>query len=418
MVIAAVSALALFAAACSSSKSTSGGSSTASAPSSAASSGSSSAPASPTGDPILIGSTGPLSNPAYSEPTLKNGLEAAVASVNAAGGVSGHPLKLDFCDSKYTVNGELACAHQFVSDKVVAAIDPYFLADQSGAEVTLLQKAGIPIFGTQGLSPAELNNDDVFPLSSGLPGWSYGAIGALIQAGATKINILVDTNPGSQFAGSLLKAALESAGKTTTVVTGDPTADPTFASAAAKAAAGGADGIAIFPSPVNVPKMIGALKQGGYTGKIGLPTVILPQAFITALGAAAEGVIADSQVALTTDSSNPGVQKYTADMAKYGDNKITDASIFAWSAVQLFAKAIAGASSFDAAGILAALGSVSSPIDIGTVGPWQSSGFTSPLADYKRIINPTVTYGQVQGGKLVSNGKGFVNPFTQLSSLK
>ncbi len=123
-------------------------------------------------------------------------------------------------------------------------------------------------------------------------------------------------------------------------------------------------------------------------------------------------------MALTTDSSNAGVQKYDADMAKYGDNQITDASIFAWSAVQLFAKAVAGASSFDAAGILSALGSVSTPIDIGTVGPWQSSGFTSPLPDYKRIINPTVTYGVVQGGKLVSNGKGFVNPFSQLSALK
>jgi branched-chain amino acid transport system substrate-binding protein len=365
--------------------------------------------------PIVIGSTGPLHNPAYNEPTLQTGLQAAVDSINAAGGVKGHKLKLQFCDSGYTVNGELSCAHQFVSQQVAAAVDPYFLADQSGAEVKLLQQAGIPIFGGQGLSPIELNNPDAYPLSSGLPGWTYGAVASLLKAGAKKISILVDTNPGSQFAGALLAAAAKSAGITAPVVTGDPNADPTFSAAAAKATASGKNGVALFPSPVNVPKMIKALRQTGFQGKISLPTVILPAVFIKALGAAGNGVLADSQVALTTDTSNPGVQQYLADMKKYGQNQVTDASIFAWSAVQLFAKAIAGASKFDAKGITAALNSLSTPVDIKTVAPWQAAGMTSPLPTFSRILNPTVTYGVVKNGQLVTEGGGFVNPFSQLS---
>jgi ABC-type sugar transport system substrate-binding protein len=146
---------------------------------------------------IVVGGAGPLHNPAYNEPTLQTGLQAAVDSINAAGGVKGHKLKLQFCDSGYTVNGELSCAHQFVSQQVAAAVDPYCLADQSGAEVKLLQQAGIPIFGGQGLSPIELNNPDAYPLSSGLPGWTYGAVASLLKAGSKKISILVDTNPGS-----------------------------------------------------------------------------------------------------------------------------------------------------------------------------------------------------------------------------
>ena len=365
---------------------------------------------------IVIGGAGPLHNPAYTEPTLLTGLQAAVDSVNAAGGVKGHKLKLQFCDTGYTVNGELSCAHQFVSQQVAAVVDPYFLADQSGAEVKLLQSAGIRVFGGQGVSPAELNSPDVYPLSSGLPGWTYGAVASLLKAGAKKISILVDTNPASQFAGQLLAAAAKSAGITAPIITGDPNADPTFSAAAAKATANGKNGVALFPAPLNVPKMIKALRQTGFQGKISLPTAILPAVFIKALGAAGNGVLADSQVALTTDTSNPGVQHYLADMKRYGQNQVTDASIFAWSAVQLFAKAIAGASSFDAKGVTAALKSLSTPVDIKTVAPWQAAGVTSPLPTFSRILNPTVTYGVVKNGQLVTEGGGFVNPFTQLAS--
>jgi ABC-type branched-subunit amino acid transport system substrate-binding protein len=404
----AASAAALLTAACSS------GSSSSTASSSVAGT-SSSGTGTASGTPILIGGAGPLNNPAYNEPTLPLGLQAAVDSVNAAGGVNGHPLKLDFCNTDYTVNGELACAHQFVSEHVAAAVDPYFLADQSGAEVELLQKAGIPVFGGQGLSPVELNNPDAYPLSSGLPGWTYGAVASLLKSGAKKISILVDTNPGSQFAATLLQAAAKSAGITAPIVTGDPNADPTFSAAAAKATANGVDGVALFPSPVNVPKMIEALRQTGYQGKISLPTVILPETSIQALGSAGNGVLADSQVTLTTDTADPGVQQYLADMKKYGSNQVSDASIFAWSAVQVFAKAIAHASSFDAPGITAALNALSTPVDINTVAPWRAADVKSPLTSFQRILNPTVTFGVVQNGQLVTEGGGFVNPFTMLS---
>jgi branched-chain amino acid transport system substrate-binding protein len=365
---------------------------------------------------IVIGGAGPLHNPAYNDPTLLSGLQAAVDSINAAGGVKGHKLKLDFCDTGYTVDGELSCAHGFVSEQVAAAVDPYFLADQSGDEVKLLQQAGIPVFGGQGLSPTELNDPDAYPLSSGLPGWTYGAVASLVKAGARKISILVDTNPASQFAGQLLAAAAKSAGITAPVITGDPNADPTFSTAAAKATANGENGVAMFPSPLNVPKMIKALRQTGYQGKISLPTVILPATSIQALGAAGNGVLADSQVALTTDTSNPGVRQYLADMKKYGHDQVTDASIFAWSAVEVFAKAIAGASNFGAAGVTAALKSLSAPVDVGTVAPWRAAGVTSPLSAFTRILNPTVTYGVVKNGELVTEGGGFANPFTQLSA--
>ncbi len=78
--------------------------------------------------------------------------------------------------------------------------------------------------------------------------------------------------------------------------------------------------------------MVAGLKQAGYTGKIGTLSVILPQALITALGSSANGILVDSQAAFTTDTAIPGVAAYLADAKKYGNNTVTDASLFTWSA--------------------------------------------------------------------------------------
>jgi ABC-type branched-subunit amino acid transport system substrate-binding protein len=164
--------------------------------------------------------------------------------------------------------------------------------------------------------------------------------------------------------------------------------------------------------------MVNAIKQSGYQGKIGTLTAIFPKASIDALGSAANGILVDSQAAFTSDTSNPGVAAYLADVKRYASNDVSDASLFTWSAMQLLAKAIASATSFDAAGITDALKGVSAPINIGTVGPWRASGVTSPLAAYSRILNPTVIYGVVQDGAVKSDGTGFVNPFSSLSGAK
>jgi ABC-type branched-subunit amino acid transport system substrate-binding protein len=289
------------------------------------------------------------------------------------------------------------------------------LADQSGEPEKLLAAAKIPVFAAQGVTPSDLTGPGVFMLASGLPGWAYGAVDALLRAGSKKLAIMLDTNPASQFAGTLLVAAAKLAGITPVVVTGDANSDPTFAAAAAKAARPGVTGIALFPSPLDCAKMVSALRSGGYTGSLSAPTVLLSSAVIKQLGSAGEGLLADSQVALITDTANAGVQSFMADMQKYGDNKITDAAIFAWTAVHVFATAIAKATSFDSSGVTAAIGSVTSPVNVATVGPWIGSG-VSPLPAYPRILNPTITYGVVKNGVLEPSAGGFVNPFTDLAT--
>ena len=165
------------------------------------------------GTPIVIGSEAPLTSPQISFPEVKSGMQAAVASINASGGIKGHPLQLDFCDTMLTANGELSCARQLVADHVVAVIDATIVEDQSGAEFQLFSQAGIPYFAGEGTSPAELTSPNSYPLASGAPGWFYGTIQVLKKAGATKFGIYAGANiAAEQYAVSQVEAAMKGLG--------------------------------------------------------------------------------------------------------------------------------------------------------------------------------------------------------------
>jgi ABC-type branched-subunit amino acid transport system substrate-binding protein len=364
----------------------------------------------------VIGSSGSLTNPAYTEPELKAGLDAAVASVNAAGGVNGHPLKLDFCDSAYNPNKELSCARQLISDHVVAAVHPSIFADSSGAEFKLYKQAGIPVFGGYGVNPVELSDTNSYPLSGGLVGWVYGAAKAVKLAGATKVSVVGDTNPPSQYFLSLAQGALKTLGySNVTSITGDDKADPTYDTVAARATANGTDGILIGTGPVDFPVAVKAILATGYKGKISVIAPTLEPPILKTLGSSTEGFLVSSQMAFVTDTSNPGIAKFLGDMQKYQPSgTIDDLSLAAWAAVQLFAKVMATSTATTPSNTAfdAALASLSTPIDIDVIAPWSLQGKTSPLPSFPRVLNGTAQAGVVQNGKIVPNGKGFFDPFT------
>jgi ABC-type branched-subunit amino acid transport system substrate-binding protein len=364
----------------------------------------------------VFGSSGSLHNPAFNEPELKAGLDAAVAGINAAGGVKGHPLKLDFCDSAYDPNKELSCARQLISDHVVAAVHPSIFADSSGAEFKLYSQAKVAVFGGYGVSPLELTDSNSYPLASGLVGWVYGAAKALKDDGAKKVSVVIDNNPPSQYFGVLAKAALKALGySSVNTVTADEKADPTLAAAAAKATGSGVDGVLIGTGPVDFPTVVKEIRQGGYTGKIAAISATMEPPILKALGSNSEGFLVSSQLAFVTDTANPGIQQFLADMKKYQPSgSVDDLSLAAWASVQLFAKVLAtsDAATLDSAAFNAALAGLSTPIDISVIAPYKIAGVTSPLPDFPRVLNATVQVGTVHNGQIVPDGKGFSDPFT------
>jgi branched-chain amino acid transport system substrate-binding protein len=408
----AMVAAALLLAACGSSSNTSN---------SSASAGTS-APAAGSTSTITVGSAISVNSPILDDAERKAGIEAAISDINAAGGINGHQVKFDFCDTQYNPNQEIDCARQMVSDHVVAVINPDFLANQTGEPYKVLAAAGIPVVGDSGLSPAGMASPNSFPLAGGIPGWVFGADDNAIRAGATKIAVASDTNPSAEFAGKMAASGLAAAKiKPVSVVIADPSSDPTFSSAAAKLMAGGTNGIVVAMAPENVPKLVVALRQAGYKGIISSLSAIVPSQIVAALKSAANGILLSSQTALVTDTANPGVAKFLADMKKYQPTATLDERTeTGWAAMMLFDKVTASLTSFSPATVMQAMKSVTTPIDLGIVGPWKSAGATSPIKLFPQLgFNPTVAYGVVKNGQIVADQtKGFPNPFVNLASGK
>jgi hypothetical protein len=87
-----------------------------------------------------------------------------------------------------------------------------------------------------------------------------------------------------------------------------------------------------------------------------------------------------------------------------------------WTAVQLVAsvaKSLSGDVSNTA--LFDAFANLSTPVDLGIIGPYQVKGATPILKDFPDIYNATVAIGVVKNGVLVTDGHGLVDPFTLLS---
>lgn len=368
---------------------------------------------------ITIGGTGPVASSVLSQPERQAAEEAAISAINADGGINGHQLKLDWCDTQNTANGEFTCMRQLVSDKVAAIVAPGLIVDQSGRGLKFAATAGIPIIGGQGLSPIEFSTTGSFPMASGIPGWSYGQVVSLIKAGSKKIALFGTQEPGSQYILSYTEQAMKLAGlKPVRYVQTDPNADPTFAQGAAEVIAGGVDGVIYDSSPTYGDKAIQALRAAGYKGPVASITGVYSPAMTKALGGSADNLYLTSQMALTTDTSNPGVSAFLAAMKKYQPSApVNETATTAWTAVQLFAdvaKTIKG--DITSQSVLTAMNDLSSPVDLQTAGAYKVKGVSSPIQGYPRIFNPTVVIGVVKNGVLEPFSQGFVDPFTALGA--
>lgn len=148
-------AVAALATACSSSTSSSVTSSTSP---SAASSGSAVA----SGSDLVIGTIGDFSGPS-AEPTHLAGLQAWVDSVNAAGGINGHQVKLIVEDDQGDATKSQADIRQLVQvDHVLAVVSPEAGGTESGWG-SYVQQQHVAVIGGEADTPVWFTNPSFFP---------------------------------------------------------------------------------------------------------------------------------------------------------------------------------------------------------------------------------------------------------------
>jgi branched-chain amino acid transport system substrate-binding protein len=396
----AVSFTALLVAACSS-----GGSSTTDAASNGAGSSTSSAAAA-TGSAIKLMIVGIENNPIYSAPESFEGAQAAVDAINAAGGVNGHKLTLITCNNELDPNAEEACISEAASDHVSALVGSYF----NFGDFAPIQKAQIPLILNQGIAPSEYTSSVSYTIGANVV-WFESLGGFAAKEGAKSAAIAYIGTSAGKFSGELMQNSADRAGiKVTTVVGFDPNATD-FSSYAAILTKGNPDALLVSGTSENVVPLIQAVKQGGYTGKIFTIDSDLPPSGLKTLGSAGDGIYVDGRALFPTDTSNPEVAAYLADINKYEPGTVLDEnSEMGWSGVETYAELMKNATAFTGPDVIAALSKLTSPIQAGVFGPFIGSG-TAPDPTYPRLLSAVYVTGQVENGVIKPINGTFLSTF-------
>ena len=347
-----------------------------------------------------------LSNPAFSDPEAAVAAKAYVKQVNAAGGIHGHPIDVEVCDSNLDPNKETACFQQAVTDHVVAVVGS-FLAFGTGLK--LLQSAGIPFIGGNGTTLAEFTSPVSFPADSGELGWFEGEAALIKGIGATKPVMMACDSAPCALAFQIAQGYWTRSGGGTVRQVVAPLADPQYTAQAASVAAGGTNGVMMAAPTQEIPKMVTDVRQANYTGPIVLEDSFVNSSTVTAMGPYADGLLVAGLLDPVTETSSPGVKAFVSGMNAEDPSALKDGiAEHTWNGFDLFtqvAETIPG--DVTAASLMTAMENVKTPITLGLSGSWVSpTSATAPDRAYLRLSKYTLTYipEKIENGELVATG--------------
>jgi ABC-type branched-subunit amino acid transport system substrate-binding protein len=362
----------------------------------------------PTGEPIKFGVAAAVEG-VVGQPELFDGIDAAVASVNAAGGIPdpaggpNRPLEVVRCEAgaggSVSPDVALECARDTIDAGIIAVVGEYLI----GADGTKAwQEAGIPMIGTMPVEAEDFVNPAVWPITGGALAGTPGLGYALQQAGAKTIGFITgDVEAGRALPG-LLKPALEEESDLVneTYVSLDPSAD--YTPQLVQLASANPDAIAVIGSTDINARAIAGLRQAGYTGLIGVPGTGLSPDALADLGEMAEELIVVSSFNAPTDTDNEAIAAFNAGMDEYAPDAIrNEFSLNAWASVNLFAEILATLDAIDAATLSAALDGYQ--VDLGLTPPF-TFGVPNNQLGVPRIFTVAFQPQIVEGGEIVSNG--------------
>lgn len=135
-----------------------------------------------TGSPIVLGMINQENTPTGSFPELSQAVQAAMGFVNdQLGGLDGHPLTLDVCNTKFSPEGSTACAQHFVEEHVPAVLGGI---DVFGDGIDTLRQNGIPFVGGIPVAQQAATSPNSYQFSGG----TWGAVIAFADYAARVVH--------------------------------------------------------------------------------------------------------------------------------------------------------------------------------------------------------------------------------------
>ncbi|MFI9270773.1 ABC transporter substrate-binding protein [Kitasatospora sp. NPDC052896] len=357
------------------------------------------------------------SGAAAAHPGMTALAQAIGRQLDGQGGLAGHRLRVLTCDEHNTADGATACAEQAVNAGAVAVIGSYSQFGDSFMPV--LENAGIPYLGGYGLSDPEFTSPLSYPVNGGMPALLAGSGRQLVAAGCRTVALIrPDTPVGDQLADELAGALNPSDVRLVDVPAQQDSTDytATVRQAIGDDAPGDCVTTVLDPVPtlnlldsyrrsdhhdIRLASVIGSVQQsvldstGGDSGPLGgaYATGWYPPEAATVWDPLRATIQADGDGNPALDDSDPGVQT-------------------TWVAYQVFQQAVRllTGKPVTARNLRDVLDS-GTPITTGGATPPLAWGLTNMLAsaDWPRLVNTSVTFQQVQGGRLVEQRPGFVD---------
>jgi branched-chain amino acid transport system substrate-binding protein len=357
--------------------------------------------------PIKVLMIAVLSNPAFSNPQSAVAAKAYVKRVNASGGIHGHPIQLEVCDSNLDPNKETACFQQAVTDQVAAVVGSFLLF---GTGMKLLERAGIPFIGGNGTTLAEFQSKVSFPADAGEIGWYYGEAALMKHAGVTKPAIMYCDTAACGLSAKFAQSYWTKIGGSGQIkLVSAPLAQAQYTAQGASATSGGTNGVMLASATQSIPKLVTAVRQADFKGPIALIDPFVTTDTVKAMAASANGLLVSGLLDPITDTKNPGVKAFVSAMNGQDPSASKDGiAEHAWNGFDLFgqvAKTVTG--DVTAASLMKALQNVTTPITLGLSGPWVSPGHgAAPLSAYPRLTKDTLSYvpEKIENAQVVATG--------------
>ena len=385
--------------ACSSSSSSASGTKTTSTTSSASSLLGPSKPA--TGTPVKIGFVSDGKSQAVDNSSEIPAAKATATYVNEhLGGLGGHPIEIDGCETALTPAGATDCANQMITDKVAAV-----LVNQSGEASSIytgVSAGGIPFVAHEVADQNVLTGKNSYVLTNALADF-VGPAKVAQDGGAKRAAVIVINVPGTVGPlNSIGKIFYKNAGVALDIVAVPP-GTPDMTSQVQAELSKGPDQIQVIGDESFCTSALKAMKTLGFS-----KTVVVISQCITATSAQSiPGGYAGMKV-VTVTSSDPAdadLQLFHAVMSTYSSGtEISFATPGAYATVLGFARATSALTgdvtpaSVEAA--MAAMSPQRQPLGAGST--FQCNGkqitYTPPVCSTAVLVATLDSSGQPTGG--------------------
>jgi branched-chain amino acid transport system substrate-binding protein len=283
-------------------------------------------------EPVLVGEVGTWSGVIGSAlAPARDAFGAWVASVNARGGVMGHPIKLFVADDGGDPATDISQIHAMVESQhvmVLANLFPPAVNDSSVAKYA--QQKNIAVIGGADGNPVWTQSPVMFPTISSAEAGSYGYAKAMLDHGSKKVGSIYCTETPICKLGNDIWAKYASRLGLQVVYEGQiSVTQPDFTAQCLQASRNGAQSMIVFADASSVGRFADACSRQGYHPLIVNPLPVTDSAKMASLDGSVS-VIAGFPWFIT--SGSPALSEYGRAIAHYDPNPTGALSGTGWTA--------------------------------------------------------------------------------------